>query len=241
MEPEVIFSGISSSIIVLMFFIVGINVALVYKRTKQSTYIFVGLFLILVGENWYPSSISFIIAFFNNERGLLDIPQAYVSIGITLLPLGFFFWMVAMTEMMYKDKKKVILFLIFIVGTVFEILFLYGLFFDMALVGDKGDTIVDGDYGPVSLAMQLFYLVLTLITAIRFGIFSRKSNNPETKLKGTFFLLGVLCLGVGAVFDILSPGRIYFLISGRAVLVLSSIMFYFGFVLPEKVKKLFVK
>ncbi|MBN1800605.1 MAG: hypothetical protein JW891_03815 [Candidatus Lokiarchaeota archaeon] len=241
MDFEVIFSGISSIIIVCLFAIIGIKIAFVYKKTKVRAYIFVGILLILIAESWYPSSISFIIAFFNEGQGLINYPQAYIVIGISLLPLGLFFWMLAMTDLMYTENQKVILVITFIIELVLEIWFFYGLFFDMSLIGRRGDSIVDGNYGLVSLIIQIVNLLFFLLTAAQFGFFSRKSDNPETKLKGTFFLLGVLCLGVGSVFDILSPGRILFLIIGRGILVISAIMFYLGFILPNTIKKMFIK
>ena len=77
-------NGLSSLILVIIFIIVGITIALKYRKTKERTYILFGLTWIGVVEAYVAVSVSFIVALYNG----VGLPfELYFLIGIALYPV----------------------------------------------------------------------------------------------------------------------------------------------------------
>jgi hypothetical protein len=68
-----------------------------------------------------------------------------------------------------------------------------------------------------------------------------KIDNPETRLKGKLLLVAFPSFAVGALLDSMIPTSPLTLIILRSILILSAIMFYTAFMLPNWIKKLFIK
>jgi hypothetical protein len=74
-----------------------------------------------------------------------------------------------------------------------------------------------------------------------FGLDLLKSEDPEINLKGKLIIIGLLSFLIGAILDASVPLNFITLPITRFLLILSSIEFYAGFVLPEWSKKAFLK
>lgn len=84
--------------------------------------------------------------------------------------------------------------------------------------------------------------MIAIIIGFSFGLESFKSENPEIKLKGKFILAGWLSFFIGGLLDAgLFAITAFLLILVRLLLMSSAIEFYFGFFLPRRIKKLFIK
>lgn len=148
--------------------------------------------------------------------------------------------MVAFTDLLYRDKKKIILLIIGITGIIFEIALFTLLLIDQDLVGTVSSP-VDAEYEFVVTSYQIFLVLLVLVSGILFARESLKSDTPEIKLKGKLLLAAFLSFVIGSILEILSGLSIVLLIIARLLLITSSIEFYGGFILPPWMEKLFVR
>ena len=229
-------NGFFSVILVVIFTIVGINIALRYKKTKERTYILFGIAWIGVVEAYYAVSISFIVALFN---GVGLPPEIYFLIGIPFYPVSTLIWITAFTDILYKEKQRIIQLIFVIIGTVFEIIFFYLLFTAPSLLGTLLSP-VDSEFGLVVRIYILFSLGVIYFTGIILAVVSMKSKNPEHRLRGIFIFITLTTFVIGAVLDTLELNIITLTII-RLIMISSAIDFYIAFVLPKWARKLFLK
>ncbi|HEY0088791.1 MAG TPA: hypothetical protein VGB37_08105, partial [Candidatus Lokiarchaeia archaeon] len=88
---------------------------------------------------------------------------------------------------------------------------------------------------------QLFDLLLLVTTGIIFSIKSLKWEKKEIKLKGKFLLIAFISVYFGVMLELVSHLSIIILVSARMILVFCSIMYYEGFILPNWMKRLFLR
>ncbi|TFG02281.1 MAG: hypothetical protein EU540_01845 [Promethearchaeota archaeon] len=231
-----IVNGLSSLILVVIFIVVGISIALKYKKTKERMYLFFGITWIGVVEAYIAVSISFIVALFNND----GLPEPiYFLVGISFYPVSTLIWITAFTDIIYKKAQKIFQLIFIIIGTVFEIIFFSLLFTAPSLIGTLLSP-VDSEYGLVVRIYIYFSLVVIFFTGIIFAIYSIKSNNPEYRLRGIFIIITLITFVIGAILDTLELDLI-FLTLVRLIMISSAVEFYIAFVMPKWVKKLFLK
>ena len=96
---------------------------------------------------------------------------------------------------------------------------------------------LDFQMAPFLIIRTLINMIIGLITVILFFRESHKSENPEIRLKGTLFLLGVLLLMAGGFLFLVVQTTFITLVFA----VPSVIALYAGLIMPEKFKKLFIK
>ncbi len=233
LENIEIFNGLFGLAFVIISTVIGVKIILKYFKYKQKLLIYVGISWIVLSESWWPSSVSVIVGLITGEGISL---QLYLFIGVFFIPIVLLFWLAAFTEMLYKDKKKLILSIFLIEAILFEAYFLYFLVNDPSVLGALQSP-VNMKYGTVILVYLLSNLVIMLVTGILFGRESLKSENPEIKLKGKLLIVAFISFTIGAAIDALFP--IGFVVS-RIILISSAIEFYGGFILPEWMKKLFL-
>ncbi|MHA1756342.1 MAG: hypothetical protein ACTSVV_06200 [Promethearchaeota archaeon] len=234
LETLYIIEGIFSLAFVIVSFIIGLKIISRYFLHKQKLLIYVGISIIVISETWWPSSISMLVGLIN---GVGINPQLYILLGVVLIPIVILFWLAAFTEMLYKDKKKLILLIFLIEGIIFEIYFLSTLFTDPSLLGEMQSP-VNMKYKGVVIVYLLVHLIIMLITGVIFGLESLKSENKEIKLKGKLIIIAFISFTIGAAIDALFP---YGFVIARIILITSSIEFYGGFILPDWMRKIFIK
>ena len=83
---------------------------------------------------------------------------------------------------------------------------------------------------------------LVFITGLILALKSLKVDNPAIKMRGKMIFLAIPSFTIGAALDsILGAVNPVLIVFIRIILILSAILFYLGFVLPEWFKKLFLK
>lgn len=233
-------NGVFSLIFVVISIFIGLTIISKYPKSKNRTVILVGLVWLGIVSSWYASSSSFLVALITGGDGFVSAPPYYFIIGASPLPITAFIWMVAFTDLLYRDKKKIILLIIGITGIIFEIALFTLLLIDHDLVGTVSSP-VDAEYEFFVTSYQIFLVLLVLLSGILFARESLKSDTPEIKLKGKLLLAAFLSFVIGSILEILSGISIAILIIARLLLISSSIEFYGGFILPLWVQKLFLK
>jgi hypothetical protein len=211
-----------------------------YFKYKEKLLILVGITWIGIVSPWIPSSLSFLIALVNNV-GLTA--EWYFIIGNASAPIIIFIWMLAFTKFLYKEKQKLILGATVIYSLVFEVLFFIFLVTNPLLIGHY-DPPVDVDYRFPFILLVASVIVIIFITGVLFARESLKAPSPELQLKGKFLLAAFISYVIGAILDAIIPLSeisVFIIPITRIILITASIEWYFGFILPERVKNIFIK
>jgi len=232
MDPITITNGISSLIFVIICIIVGALILRNYFKFGNRDFLYVGVAWIGLGSPWWSSSLSFLVALFN-EVGIID--QLYLFIGTFFLPIFILLWLLAMEDLIRFGTKHIIPIIFTICSIVFEIIFLFFLFTDYTKLGKMVGP-VDVSFSLLIILYQAISLLLFFITGFIFAIQSVKSKEPSINLKGKFLIIALVSFTIGTVFDILATNPLT-----RGILVISAIIFYFGYILPPGIKKVFIK
>ncbi len=228
-----IINGFLALIFVSISIIVGLIFFYKYSKFKKNTFIFVGITWIAMSEPWMGHAISFLFAFFTGEG--LGIQTIYF-ISTVFVPVGLVAWLAAFTEFLYQRKKKIIITLAIITQAVFEVVFLFILFTQPSLIAIEVSA-VDSINQPFILSYFLIVLLIFLITGIMFARSAIGSDDLEIKLKGKILFVAILVYVIGAVWDGLFASQGTILIISRIMLASSAILFYYGFNLPNWLKK----
>jgi hypothetical protein len=234
MDAFTILNGTLSIIYVSISILVGLTMILSYRKHKEKLLILVGLTWIGIVSPWYPSSISFIVAFFNNGEGIPEV--AYYLIGNIAGPVFIFIWLVAFTEFFFQSYRKLILGGSILYGIVWEILFIWLLIQGPGTIADFFPPI-DVDYKGFYLVLALSVIAIVSSTGIYFSYRSIKTDKRKTRIKGYFLLAAFISYTVGAILDAAIPQDYIYLIPTRLILISSAIFWYFGFIMPEFVER----
>jgi len=231
LDPIIIVNGVSSLLFVIISILVGIFIIANYFQHKNRNLIYVGLAWIGLSEPWWSSSISFLVALFN-ESGLGDLE--YFFIGNFFIPVFVVFWFTAMGNLLEIKAKKQITAFYVIISLLYEIFFIYFLFNNSNFIGMKKGP-VDVDYELFTILFQFINLIIVVGTGLWFAVNSLQSQAKRVKLKGKFLLIAFITFVTGTVWDIIFTQPF-----SRLLLVISAIIFYIGYVLPSSIEKLFI-
>jgi hypothetical protein len=230
-------NGIFSIIFVAISFLVGIIILSRFIKYKERIYFLVGLTWIFISEPWWPSSISFLVAIGNG----IGIPsEVYFLIGNLFVPLAIVLWLLAFTEFLYSEKRKLILTIFAIIGGIFEILFFIFLFLNPSVIGHLNGP-VDVNYESFIMVFLIIFLAIVVISGFLFANLSLKSKDPEVKLKGKLLIVAYITFAIGALLDASVPFNELIIVIIRLILITSAVCWWGGFLLPKWMKKLFLK
>ncbi len=238
LEPTEFFNGLMSLVIMTLFMVVGVLTALKYREVKNKTYIWWGIGVFGQGLPWAGSGVSFVV-FLVTGTPLELAPYLFIMsfwMAITLT-----FWMLTITELKFKEKQKVIILIYVIIGALFDTYLVYNLLTDPLVIGEFIDPPFDSNYHGIAMLFTLFVLASITISLILFIKDSLKSENPEVKLKARFLLIALITFFIGAFADGFVPITIASIVIVRILLIIAAFSYYIGWVMPESVKKIFIK
>ncbi|MHA2397573.1 MAG: hypothetical protein ACXADU_01620 [Promethearchaeota archaeon] len=251
MELVDVLHGTFSLLFVIISFIIGVTILSKYFKKKNRLLVLVGLTWIGLSFPWLPDSVSFIMNLFIQQT---LSTEWYFIIGNVLLPVPLITWILAYSDMISRDRKKVYTSLVLAGSAVFEIIFFALLFIDVNLLGTMTSTF-STDFG-IFLTVSLFLtLIIMLVTGLKFAGNSIRSDEKEIRLKGkllraafiSFTIAAILeksarSIMLGLVFDNpTNPILSTMLAVVRTLLVLSAFEFYGGFLLPRWMENILSK
>ena len=232
MDP-ILISAILALVFVSISTLVGILLIAKYFKSKDKTLSYVGLAWIIIVEAWMPSAVNLI--YILATRVSLSY-QIRALIGNLFIPLGLILWTLVFTELVFKKYRKHLLLLFTIVGIVFEILLFYALFTDISLIIIVPSHDLNMNYQPLWMVFQVVFSVITLVSGLAFSWKSIKHENPEIKLRGKILFVAFISFLIGALLGIIDLP-----VPGNIIMITSSIEFYIGYILPDWIKKRFIK
>ncbi len=235
---EEIISGIFSLILIIVFITIGIKIILKYKIGKKRALIFMGLAWIGLSQLWWSSFLNVFFVLANiSSTGLT--PVQYVIFSVAFIPLTGFCYVTAITDLILERAQHYLQAVAIIFGGFFEILFLYSIISGNTsmFLTKKGAYYVRNS--SLSITLMVLFLAFFLLLGMIFAIQTFKSDNPEIRLKGKFLIIAYVTFSFGAVIDMLPFPLLNYI--ERLVAMISAVIFYSGFTMPEWIKKLFLK
>jgi len=229
--------GTLSLVFVIITVIVGIIIISKYFKYKNITFLLVGIAWTGMCFGWLGDVINLFMHLTGNPY-ISD--ELYLILVNAFLPLFVVLWLIALSDLLHFEKKKLLVLTVLVLGVVFEIIFFVLLFTDTEYIGIRR--------GPFHYEFSLFtdifmlsLIVFILWTGIKFALESMKSENPEIRLKGKFLIAAFITFTCGALFDSQAALTEATVVIVRIVLISGSLLFYSGFILPDWMKKLFLK
>ncbi len=238
MELETIeyWQGTTSLIFIIVIFFVGLHFFLKYFKFHEKNLAYAGISWIGISITFLPEAINLImILFFNSHLSI----EVYFLIVFGFLPFTLLAWLILITNLMYRNKQKLLLIIYVLIFGILEVVFFYLLYNEIEYIGNYL-TSFNIRFGLFSQIYLLISIITFEIPGFLFAHRGLKSDDPEIKLKGRFLLLALILFAVAAVLEVVAPWTVVVVISVRILLILSSFAFYYGFVLPNFIKKLFL-
>ena len=228
--------GIFTLIFITISIILGLKISLKYFKFKRREFFLAGFTMILMVTPYFSSVVDFIMILWLGIQSSVIV----VYIGITLVAIASLTWMTLITDLLYKEKQKIILSIIFAQLIIFEIFVVYAIIVEPTLI-----LIPYGERyyreAPILIGYYIFFLLLFLITGFLFARETLKSSNKEIRLKGKFLIIALISYVIGAVLDFAFEATALTVALARLIQISAFTEFYLGFTLPEFVKKLLIK
>jgi hypothetical protein len=230
-------NGILFSIFVFLSLAVGIKILSQYFKSKKVIFIKVGITWSLMAAPWFPS----VIAFFNAL--VLDFSpglsrELYFLIGNIFIPIPLILWVSALTELIYEKYKNPILIALISLTILFYVIFFIQLYLDPSLIGILvGD--IDVKYNSISFIgfTYMIILVMFIITGLKFAQQTINSERKDIRIKSQFLIAAFFLFVLGAALDAIIIKTWITLLLMRTLEISSALCFYFGFILPNWLKK----
>jgi len=235
-----ILNGILSIVYIVISLIIALKILFKYFSSKNKIFIYIGLSWFGITEPWWPAGISFLIAISMGNEGLFNYPELYFLIGNIFLPIFLFFWMMGFTELVYKEKQKIIVGIFMIFEILFELFFVYFLITNPNIIGELQSP-VDVDYKGFTAFHLASILIVLLITGFLLAKLMLTSEIVENKLRGKFIAIAFLSFVIGAFMDSMLVLNFITLPIARLLLISCSIEFYCGWIFPKVIKNVFIK
>jgi len=225
LDPLDILNGSFSVIVVATAFIVGFKLIFKYFQYKEKVFLSVGFVAICTSEPYWPHVISYFSTLITGQ-GLSA--QIYFLIGNLFIPFAILFWLWALTDLIYKNKKKLVLFIGILYTFIFEICFFLLLLINPNMIGQRLGEI-DVQYEFIMISILVSALGIILITGLSLARESLKSDNPEVKMRGRLLILGFTMFVIGVSLDVLIISNYFNLTISRIIIIIAAFGFYGGF------------
>lgn len=233
--------GIFCLIFIILTVIIGTTIAIKYFKYRQKNLILVGIAWIGMAVPWIPEIIELFIKSTDASVNNTVIIFLIIILNLAAVPFFVVLWLIAFTDLLkLKKTMRYIVMIIFVFFSIItEILIFYFYYTNLELVGTfSGPHLVE--WSLFSNIYLFLCILFVLITGLLFARESIKSDKIEIKLKGKLLLTAFLLFTIGAVIDVALASVISNVIA-RLILAISSIMFYFGYVLPDWIRNLLLK
>ena len=224
-------------IFTLISLMLGIIMILKYFKYKIRELVFAGVTWCIITSPFWADIISYLwyILF---KTHISDFFYFLLCIG--LIPLAHVTWMVFFTSFFLKKNQKIIVIVFSVEAILFEIVFIYFLIVNPSIIATR-IPLTSVEWTPFILFYLFISILLFLLTGITFTLQSFKSENSDTRLKGKFLIIAFLSFMVGIIIEIIPIFFEFKYVLSRLIILTAAIEFYIGFILPERIKKIFLK
>ena len=218
-----------------------------YRKVKEKTTISIFITMVFLTSPWWGSTVQFISLMATRTV----IPELlYVALGQIFLPISLIAWVYTITVTTFPHLLKKIMIVYFLISIVYEIYLVFGLIFNPTdLVGYADpENLLNTSFQLVPLIYSGFAIIsMAGIGAIAARILMR-SDDENLKWKGRFLLISFISFAIGAILDVgildeieSAPVRTIIMIIARLLLMSGAVEIYFGYFLPKRIAKIFIK
>jgi hypothetical protein len=227
-------SGIITIIYVILNFFIGLKISSTYKKRKMVEYLYVGIAWLGIGFPLIPDVLKFIFSFYNPPLSDFFLISLYAIFNIILIPFVVLFWLIALTRLFQLNDltRRIILICYAIFSMILEIFIIFFLFTDIDMIGKTGTIPFQVTWSTLSDIVLLSNLGVVLITGFLFARALIISQQNTMKLRGKILLFAFSTFIIGSIIDMLYTTAISNIIA-RAILMVSSLEFYLGFLFPK--------
>jgi hypothetical protein len=238
LTPIEILHSSFSLVAIIISILIGLIIISKYFKFKQRNILLIGIFWTGLTFPWLPTVITFIMLL---TVGYGLPVEGYILIGIVILPITVLCGLTAFTSLLgvKRTKRRLVLLSVLAFNLVFESLIFYFLFTNVDVIATLTDPLTI-QWSVFSQIYFIINLVLFLVTGILFSKKSLQSESREIRFKGKLLMAAFISFTIGTVLDFAIPNPLTYIIA-RLILLSSSIEFYIGFLLPERIKRLLFK
>ncbi|HEY0089682.1 MAG TPA: hypothetical protein VGB37_12620 [Candidatus Lokiarchaeia archaeon] len=237
LQPFEIFNGITEIIFVGITMVLGFSIIAKYFASKNRELLLVGLTWIIMTEPWIAGIYSFLFTLFT---GNMITTEAYLIVGFTFLSVAMLLWIIVFTDLVYKEKQKIIVAIVLIYSVIFETFFFYYLFTQPSILAVLHRPL-EIEYKLFIQLYLIFLMTFTLLTGIIFAQKTKQLGGAELKWRGNLLIVAFVLLIIGAIFDTIFTQDILLILFKRLILIFASFAFYCSFVIPKWLKNLILK
>ncbi|MFX1273843.1 MAG: hypothetical protein ACFFBP_13920 [Promethearchaeota archaeon] len=232
-------TGISTLIFLIISILVALVIASKYFTLKSKSFLFIGLASIGQYFHYLPVVVNVIYSL--GTGGILLPVEFNLLLGFTPLAIFTTLWYLGITELAFQKRRKIILIMV-VAWYSFYLIMLYNFIFTgNASSLAEVDNAVKMTFYPPFILLNLVNLILWILPFFIFAMYTLKSDIPEIKLKGIFLLIALILYPIGTLIDLLQQDIVILVILARIIAIISALSFYLGLILPERVKKIFIK
>ncbi len=218
-------------------FVLGIRIIMKYINIKRFELITIGGMTIFLTSAWWGSGLSFLSILF------FDVPLSeniYIIISYGLIPVASLLWMYSFGLLVYPHYRWKIFFVYLTFNLVYVGIFFYYLYVDPSLLVLRISKF-DSETQIVVTSFIIITLIISLATNFIFMRKSLKSEQPKIRYKGIFIFCALVTFVVGAVLDSIFSLTPITVVITRSILMISSILQYIGWIMPEGIAKILIK
>jgi len=230
--------GIATLIYLGICIIIALKFLKVYLIHREKPFLYVCCTFMAITATWSGHGLNFVSVLLFN---IIPPMEVYFLMHGGTTALGLFFWIMAITHLTNIElrKRKIIQILSGIICIIVQIVYISIIFTNWRLLGYL--------IAPSQVVYTLFseiYLGSILILFEILGIWlvkqSVKSTEEKNRLKGKLLFVSFILFLLGCILEIFFK-QITILIIARILVLISAFFFYFGFILPKWMKKIFLK
>ena len=239
--------GVFILIFISITLIVAITIGLKYFKNREVEYILIGITWVGLASPWVPDAICFVANLIFPSISLWYINEFwYLITGMAFLPLFLVLWLMALKKLVYHERGKQLILINITIGIVYDLAFFILLFLDITQIATINPSdMYTVDLGIIMMLYIPYMIILFVFTGLHFSYLSLKSENPEVILRAKMLILAIILFAIGAFLDsvitAILPTIVIITFIAKVILILSSILFYISFVLPNWAKKRFIK
>ncbi|MBD3211425.1 MAG: hypothetical protein GF311_02365 [Candidatus Lokiarchaeota archaeon] len=240
--------NVFSLIFVVVNLLVGARIISKYFELRNKVFIYIGCAWIGIAFPWLPEIFNLIFRLINLQANDLFLLVLYAIVNLILIPPFVILWILALNKLTGISDifKKILLLSAIILSVIFELFILIFLSIDSPLVGTVSETrAYTVNWSTYINLLLIVLLVFILLTGLIFGKESLDSKDTIVNLKGKFllsaFVLFAIAAALDSIFTVQTSHGIILKIIARIMLMVSSIHFYIGFIMPERIENWLIK
>ncbi|TXT61958.1 MAG: conserved membrane protein of unknown function [Promethearchaeota archaeon] len=240
--------NVFSLIFVVVNLLVGARIISKYFELRNKVFIYIGFAWIGIAFPWLPEIFNLIFRLINLQANDLFLLILFAIVNLIVIPPFVILWILALNKLTgIRDIfKKILLISAIILSVVFELFIFVFLSIDSPLVGKVSETReYTVNWSTYVNLLLIVLLVFILVTGLIFGKESLNSKDTTVNLKGKFllsaFVLFAIAAALDSIFTVQTSYGIILKIIARIMLMVSSILFYIGFIMPERIENWLIK